>query len=100
MGIFFPSQEGHGTHINIRGGGVTTHAKNKENAITFLEYMVSDEAQNFLTQTNYEFPVRADIALPDTLKNWGAIKFDMLHLAKVGANNKAAVMTFDKAGWK
>ncbi len=100
VSIFFPNQDDRGTHINIRGGGVVKHAKNKENAIKLLEYMVSDDVQHFLTNNNYEFPIRSDIAWTDTLKNWGDIKFDQLHLTNVGANNKAAVMTFDKAGWK
>ena len=100
IGIFFPNQDGRGAHINIRGGGVVTHAKHKDNAIKLLEYMVSDEAQNFFANSNYEFPVRSDIALSDTLTKWRASKFDDIHLTKVGAGNKAAVMTFDKAGWK
>ena len=33
VGIFFPNQEGRGTHINISGIGITKNAPNKENAI-------------------------------------------------------------------
>jgi len=100
VGIFFPNQDGRGAHINIRGGGVVKHAKNTANAIKLLEYLVGDAAQAFFANTNYEFPVRNDVALPDTLRQWGEFTLDNIHLTKVGALNKEAVMTFDKAGWK
>ena len=90
--LIFYSEDG-----EVEYGG---DAKHKDNAIKLLEYMVSDEAQNFFANSNYEFPVRSDIALSETLTKWRTSKFDDIHLTKVGAGNKAAVITFDKAGWK
>ena len=38
VGILFPNQQTTGTHVNIRGGGVTKYAKNKANAVKLLEF--------------------------------------------------------------
>ena len=36
------------THINISGAGVIKYSKNTENAVKFLEYLISDEAKKFM----------------------------------------------------
>src|SRR5690606_3339734 len=43
--VFWPSQDAQGAHVNVSGAGVTKAAKNRDNAVRLLEFMVSDEAQ-------------------------------------------------------
>ena len=38
LNIFFPNQNGRGTHINVSGAAVTKSSKNKKEAIKFLEF--------------------------------------------------------------
>ena len=54
IGIFFQIRRNTrlGTHINISGVGVTKYAKNKENAIRFIEFLCSPEAQKVFTSVN------------------------------------------------
>jgi iron(III) transport system substrate-binding protein len=42
--------------MNIAGGAVARHAKNRANAIKFLEYLASPEAQNYFANGNNEWP--------------------------------------------
>ena len=98
--ILFPNQDGRGTHINISGGGVTKHSPNRQNAIKFLEYLSSDEAQEVFAQANYEYPVKEGVAWAPILQKWGKFKTDQLDLETLGKLNSEAVTTFDKAGWK
>lgn len=98
--IIFPNQQGRGTHINISGGGVTRHAPNRKNAIRFLEYLSSDEAQQIFAQANYEYPVKEGVAWAPLLQQWGEFKTDELDLEVLGKQNAEAVRIFDKAGWK
>ena len=98
--IFFPNQEGRGTHINVSGAGVAKYAPNKANAIKFIEFLVSKESQEKFALSNYEYPVNALVETSDILKSWGSFKEDTLSLTKLGENNKKAVLTFDKVGWK
>ena len=98
--IFFPNQNGSGTHINVSGAGVAKYAPNKANAIKFIEFLVSKEAQKVFANSNYEYPINKEVAIADLLKSWGTFKEDTLSLTKLGENNKKAVLIFDVAGWK
>lgn len=100
IAIFFPNQEGRGTHINISGAGVTKYAPNKENAIKLIEFLSNQEAQEFLANINFEYPVNPKAEFSDLLKKWGTFKADELHLSVLGENNSDAVVIFDKVGWK
>lgn len=100
IAIFFPNQEDRGTHINISGAGVTKYAPNKENAIKLIEFLSSAQAQEFLANINFEYPVNPNAEFSDLLKKWGSFKADELHLSVLGENNSDAVVIFDKVGWK
>ena len=100
VGLFFPNQEGRGTHINVSGAGVAKYSPNKENAIRFLEFLASEEAQEIFANSNYEYPVLEGVQPAETLQAWGEFKEDTLNLSALGENNKEAVLIFDEAGWK
>lgn len=100
IGLYFPNQEGRGTHINVSGAGVAKHAPNKENAIRFIEFLASVEAQKIFANSNYEYPVLEGLEPAQTLQEWGEFKEDTLNLSALGENNKEAVLIFDEAGWK
>jgi iron(III) transport system substrate-binding protein len=98
--VFFPNQEDRGTHINISGIGVAKHAPNKDNAVKFIEYLVSKEVQEVFAKANYEYPVNKDAEVSDLLKSWGDFKEDSLPLSKLGELNKDAVILFDEVKWQ
>ena len=100
MAIFWPNQNNRGSHVNISGAGVTKYAKNKDNAIKLLEYLVSPAAQKWYAEVNYEYPVSANAEISGLLKSWGSFKSDQLNLAELGKNNSEAVRMMDRAGWK
>jgi iron(III) transport system substrate-binding protein len=100
VGLFFPNQEGRGTHINVSGAGVAKYSPNKENAIRFIEFLASEEAQEIFANSNYEYPVLEGLQPAETLQEWGEFKEDTLNLSTLGENNKKAVLIFDEAGWK
>jgi len=98
--VFWPNQEGRGTHVNVSGAGVTKSAKNKANAVKLLEFFASDEAQQWYAEANHEFPVKAGVAVSDTLKTWGEFKADTLSLSTLGELNPDAVRLMDRANWR
>ena len=100
VGLFFPNQKNRGTHINVSGAGVAKYAPNKANAILFIEFLISAEAQQIFTDANYEYPILESVAPVQDIKDWGDFKEDNLGLNKLGENNKKAVLIFDEAGWK
>ncbi len=100
IGIFFPNQDGRGTHINVSGAGVARHAPNRDNAIRFIEYLISAPVQQTFSAANYEYPVNPAAEPSPLLASWGSFKEDSLSLAKLGEFNRQAVLTFDEVGWK
>jgi iron(III) transport system substrate-binding protein len=100
MGLFWPNQQGRGAHVNISGAGVTKYAKNRDNAIKLLEFLVSPQAQKWYAEVNFEYPVRAGVEVSDLVKSWGEFKSDKLNLDLLGQHNAEAVRIMDRAGWK
>ncbi len=98
--LIFPKGDKMNTHINIRGGGVTKHAKHAEEAMALLEYLSKEEAQNFFTRTNLEYPVNPNVQPYFELAKWGDFEADATHLAEVGALQQKAIKLMDEAGWK
>jgi iron(III) transport system substrate-binding protein len=74
VGVFFPNQNDRGTHVNISGAGVLKNAPNKENAVKFLEYLVSPPAQKIFAEGNYEYPVSKDAETSPVIASWGSFK--------------------------
>ncbi len=98
--IFWPNQSGRGVHLNVSGAGVTAHAKNRDNAVKLLEYLVSDAAQSWYAETNQEYPVKEGVPISSLLEAWGQFKADPIKLDLLGINNPLAVRIADRAGWK
>lgn len=100
IGIFFPNQDGRGTHINISGIGVAKYSKNKENAIKYIEFLASKKAQAIYVQENFEYPVLEGVKPSELIESWGKFKEDSLPMNTLGELNSKAVKVFDKAGWR
>lgn len=100
VGIFFPNQDGRGTHVNVSGIGVTKNAPNKANALTFIEFLLSDEVQTLYANTSFEYPTSASVQPHPSVAAWGTFKADGLGFAKDKSYTDQSVLIFDRAGWK
>ena len=100
IGIVFPNQDSTGTHINISGGGVLKNAPNKENAIKFLEYLASKQAQTYFAAGNDEYPVLEGVAKSASVVKLGEFKADTIALTKYGENQAQAQKVYDEVGYK
>ncbi|MDF2523617.1 MAG: extracellular solute-binding protein family 1 [Clostridiales bacterium] len=100
LAIFFPDQNGNGTHVNVSGAGVVKSAKNKENAVKLIEFLSSEKSQKSFAEANYEYPVNKSVEASDLLKSWGSFKEQTISLTKLGENNEKAVKLLNIVGWK
>lgn len=102
VGVFFPNQGvgERGTHVNISGAGVTKHAKNKANAVKFIEFLASEPAQKEFGAANNEYPTNKNVAPSPTLKSWGTFKEDPIELYLLGKYNPDAAKINNQVGWK
>ena len=96
----FPDQEGNGAHMNLSGVGVAANAPNRDNAVKFLEYLASDQAQVYFSAGNDEYPAVKGVEIADSVKQLGEFKADEVNLSDVAANIPAAQRIFDQVGWK
>ena len=101
IGVLLPNQGDRGTHVNVSGAGVLKNAPNRANAILFLEYLASDEAQNYFANGNNEWPAVQSVKPNNAaLATLGKFKIDSLNLAEVGKNQPTAQKIADRSGFK
>jgi len=100
IGWVFPSQNAQGAHMNLSGGGVAAHAPNRDNAILFLEYLASDQAQAYFSAGNDEYPAVPGVGLSPAVAALGPFKPDDIDLSAVAKNVPAAQKIFNQVGWK
>ncbi|MEZ5660548.1 MAG: Fe(3+) ABC transporter substrate-binding protein [Burkholderiaceae bacterium] len=101
VGLIWPDQDTHGTHINVSGGGMVRGAPHPEAAKAFLEYLASDPAQKHFAEGNNEWPAVDGVAIDNpALAELGEFKADPLPLAEVGATQATAARIVDRVGWR
>lgn len=100
LGVIFPNQSGRGTHVNISGAGVLRNAPHRDNAVRFLEYLASDEAQAYFANGNNEYPAVGKVQGNRELASLGEFRKDSLNVSILGKNQAAAQQAYDRAGWK
>lgn len=99
IGWVFPNQADRGAHANISGAGIAANAPNKENAIRFLEYLASDEAQRYFSAGNDEYPVVMGVGLSESVAKLGLFRSDTLNLSTLGENQTEAQQIYDRVGY-
>ncbi len=101
IGLVWPNQKSFGTHMNVSGAGVVRHARNRDAAIQFLEYLAGDQAQGYFADGNNEWPVARSAPLNNkALASLGTFKMDTLNISALGKNQPLAQKIFDRAGFK
>jgi iron(III) transport system substrate-binding protein len=100
IGWVFPSQDAEGAHMNLSGGGVAAYAPNRDNAIAFLEYLASDQAQQYFSAGNDEYPAVTGVELSPSVQALGEFIGDTVNLSEVAKNLPLAQEIFNEVGWK
>ncbi|WP_425093736.1 extracellular solute-binding protein [Tropicimonas sp. S265A] len=100
IGWVFPAQDGEGAHMNLSGGGIAAHAPNYENAVRFMEYLASDQAQQYFSAGNDEYPAVPGVGLSPSVAAMGLFKPDDVDLAAVAKNVPVAQKIFNEVGWE
>jgi len=101
--VMFPNQATSGTHVNIAGAGVARHAKNRDNAITFMEFLSSPYAQDYFANGNNEFPTVKGLKIDNpAIKAMGGDNFkaETVPLGVVAKNMTKVQQMLDRVGYK
>jgi iron(III) transport system substrate-binding protein len=97
--VLMPTFEGGSTHVNVSGLALAASAPNRNAAVRFMEFMVSDAAQKIYADVNFEYPVKAGIQPDEIIASFGPLKPDTLPLEGVAKHRKAASQLVDKVGF-
>ena len=100
IGWVFPAQNAEGAHMNLSGGGVAVNAPNRENAILFLEYLASDQAQEYFSAGNDEYPAVPGVGLSPSVAELGLFRPDAVDLSEVAKNVPTPQKIFNEVGWE
>lgn len=101
--VVFPNQGTSGTHVNIAGAAVAKHAKHRDNAIQFMEYLASPFAQGYFANGNHEFPAVKGLKVDNpALKAIGGENFkaENIPLGVVAKNMTKVQQMLDRVGYK
>ncbi len=97
--VILPTFADGGTHVNVSGASIARNSPNRAAAVRFLEYLVSDDAQKIYAEANYEYPVKAGVAVHPIIAALGPLKVDSLSLADIARHRVAASRLVDKVGF-
>jgi iron(III) transport system substrate-binding protein len=97
--VILPSFHDGGTHVNLSAVVLARYAPNKANAMKLVEWLVGPEAQRMYADLNYEYPIRAGIAVNSTIAGYGQLNADTIPLSKIAEYKKAAANLVDKVGF-
>ncbi|MBI1735094.1 MAG: extracellular solute-binding protein [Candidatus Rokubacteria bacterium] len=100
VGIVWANQPTTGTHVNVSGAGVTAHARRRANAIKFLEFLSSAEAQQLFADLAFEYPANPQAAVNPLVVRFGKFKQDDVNIAAAGEFQAAATRLADRAGYR
>jgi len=99
VGIIFPKTATIGTHINISGAALTKSAKNKVNAIKFIEFLTTNKAQEIYANSNYEYPINPDMQTSQLLKSWGKLTADTNSVLQLTQYHPQAKQIIKRYSW-
>ncbi|MES2946532.1 MAG: extracellular solute-binding protein [Pseudomonadota bacterium] len=103
VGVVFPNQNSWGTHVNIAGGGMAKNSKNTANAVKFLEYLASAEAQNYFANGNNEWPTAKGVQVNNPAlqtMTGGSFKSETIPISVVGMNQTKVQQMLDRVAYK
>lgn len=101
--VVFPNQASWGTHVNIAGGAVAKNAKNPANAIKFLEYLASPQAQEHFANGNNEWPAAKGVKFSNPAlqaMTGGTFKSETIPISVVGMNQVKVQQMLDRVGFR
>ena len=100
IAIYWPNQSTKGVHVNVSGAGIVTFSQNKPDAVAFLEWLSTENAQQVFANVNLEYPVNPDVPVSPMVASWGTFQQNQINLNNAGENQAAAIRLMDRVGYK
>ncbi len=98
--LYWASQEGAGTHVNLSGAGVVTTSDNPEQAQQLLEWLAAPQGQRALIAGNHELPVNPAVEPDEIAASFGTFKEMPIDAEAYGSLNADAADLLAEANWE
>ncbi len=97
--LYWASQDGAGTHVNISGAGLVKSSDAPGKAKKLLEWLASN-GQGAFVGDNHEYPVNPDVKPDDVVAGFGEFSPMRLNAEAYGDLNAEAVDLLAEAGYE
>ncbi len=99
VALYWASQDGAGTHVNISGAGVVAGTPSSAEAQQLLEWLAPDGQSPFV-DGNPELPVNPDVEPEPLVASFGGFERMPVDASAYGSLNAEAVEVLDAAGYR
>ena len=100
LAIFWPNQKTTGVHVNVSGGGIVKHSKNKDLAKKLLEWLSSQSAQGLFAGLNLEYPANPAVMPDKEISKWGKFMPSQINISNAGEKQVQAIKLMDRANYR
>ena len=97
--ILMPNADDRGTHVNISGMVLASHAPHRDNAVALMEWLTGAKAQRIYAEVNHEYPLREGVPVSDMVASFGELRADPLALSEIAEHRKRASELVDEVGY-
>ncbi|MEL6859605.1 MAG: extracellular solute-binding protein [Pseudomonadota bacterium] len=97
--VFPEFSQGSGSHVNITGAAISATADDLDLAETFLNFLLTENGQTYLTTETKELPLLATGPLPEGVDRLPDFTASDTPMDIYGENQAEAQRLFDLAGW-
>ncbi|HJR39590.1 MAG TPA: extracellular solute-binding protein [Nocardioidaceae bacterium] len=97
--LFWASQDGAGTHVNISGAGVVASSDAPDKAQRLIEWLAGP-GQNAFVDGNHEYPVNPDVQPEPMIAEFGEFERMPLNAEAYGDLNAEALDVLAEAGYQ
>ncbi|MGJ8583219.1 MAG: Fe(3+) ABC transporter substrate-binding protein [Marinosulfonomonas sp.] len=81
--LLFPKFENGGTHVNVSGVAMVKNAPHHDDALKFMEFLTSPEAQKIYAEVNNEYPIAPGTKPSELVASWGELDADKVNLMEL-----------------
>jgi iron(III) transport system substrate-binding protein len=81
----FPAAGDPGSIVNVTGAGLLAESDREDDALTFLEFLLSDEAQSYFVDEVHEYPLVSTVPAPEGLPELESLVNPDLDLADLAS---------------
>jgi iron(III) transport system substrate-binding protein len=95
--IEFPTFADNGTsHVNVSGVAMTASAPNRDNAVSFMEFLSSPDAQAIYASVVYEYPASPAAKASELVASWGDFTPDDTNLTAIASHRAQALQMVER----